>query len=112
MNGKLTLGENIGDLGGLAIAYAAMEKDLAAKGRPAPIDGFTPEQRFFLAWAQLWRNLITPQAAKSLAARDPHPPGEWRVNGPLSNMPEFKAAWGCKDGDAMVRPDSLRARIW
>lgn len=112
VNGKLTLGENIGDLGGLAIAYAAMEKDLAAKGRPAPIDGFTPEQRFFLAWAQLWRNLITPQAAKSLLARDPHPPGEWRVNGPLSNMPEFKAAWGCKDGDTMVRPDSLRARIW
>ena len=112
VNGKLTLGENIGDLGGLAIAYAAMEKELAAKGRPGLIDGFTPEQRFFLGWAQIWRNLITPQAAKSLAARDVHSPGEWRVNGPLSNMPEFRAAWGCKDGDTMVRPDSLRARIW
>ena len=112
VNGKLTLGENIGDLGGLAIAYAAMEKELASKGRPGLVDGFTPEQRFFLGWAQLWRNLITPQAARALVSRDVHAPGEWRANGPLSNMPEFRAAWGCKDGDPMVRPDSLRARIW
>jgi putative endopeptidase len=112
VNGKLTLGENIGDLGGLNIAYIAMEKSLKAKGRPAKIDGFTPEQRFFLGWAQVWRTLTRDEALKAQVNRDPHSPGKWRVNGPLSNMPEFKAAWGCKEGDLMVRPDSLRARIW
>ncbi len=112
VNGKLTLGENIGDLGGLKIAYLAMEKALAKKGRPAKIDGFTPEQRFFLGWAQAWRTLQRDEAAKSQVNRDPHAPAKWRVNGPLSNMPEFAQAWGCKDGDAMVRPEALRARIW
>ena len=112
VNGKLTLGENIGDLGGLKIAYLAMEKALAKKGRPAKIDGFTPEQRFFLGWAQAWRTLQRDEAAKSQVNRDPHAPAKWRVNGPLSNMPEFAKAWGCKDGDAMVRPEPLRARIW
>jgi putative endopeptidase len=64
VNGKLTLGENAADIGGLAVAYAALEKSLAGKPRPAPIDGFTPEQRFFLAWAQIWRQNITPQAQR------------------------------------------------
>jgi putative endopeptidase len=112
VNGKLTLGENIGDLGGLKIAYLALEKSLKEHGRPANIDGFTPEQRFFLGWAQVWRTLQSDAGAKAQVATDPHAPAKWRVNGPLSNMPEFKAAWGCKDGEAMVRPDSLRARIW
>ncbi|HEX7020145.1 MAG TPA: M13 family metallopeptidase [Gemmatimonadaceae bacterium] len=112
VNGKLTLGENLGDLGGLKIAYTAMEKALAKNGRPGLIDGFTPEQRFFLGWAQVWRTLQRDQAAKSQVHTDPHSPAKWRVNGPLSNMPEFKAAWGCKDGDAMVRADALRAHIW
>jgi putative endopeptidase len=112
VNGKLTLGENIGDLGGLKIAYLALEKSLKEHGRPANIDGFTPEQRFFLGWAQAWRTLQSDAGAKAQVNTDPHAPAKWRVNGPLSNMPEFKAAWGCKDGDAMVRPDSLRARIW
>ena len=112
VNGRLTLGENIADLGGLTIAYRAMEKALAKDGRPGPIDGFTPEQRFFLAWAQVWRELQRPEAARTQVNTDPHAPGVWRVNGPLSNMPEFRAAWGCKEGDSMVRPDSLRARIW
>ncbi len=112
VNGKLTLGENLGDLGGLKIAYLAMEKALAKKGRPAKIDGFTPEQRFFLGWAQAWRTLQRDEAAKSQVNRDPHAPAKWRVNGPLSNMPEFAQAWGCRDGDAMVRPEALRARIW
>jgi putative endopeptidase len=112
VNGKLTLGENIGDLGGLKIAYIAMEKSMAAKGRQPNIDGFTPEQRYFLGWAQAWRTLQRDAAAKSQVNTNPHSPAKWRVNGPFSNMPEFKAAWGCKDGDAMVRPDSLRARIW
>ena len=112
VNGSLTLGENLGDFGGLNIAYAALEKALAEKGRPGLIDGFTPEQRFFLGWAQIWRQNIRPEAARVRINTDPHSPGRWRVNGPLSNMPQFAAAFGCKPGDPMVRPDSLRPVIW
>ena len=111
VNGELTLGENIADFGGLTVAYAAMEKAIG-KGPHPTIDGFTPEQRFFLAWAQVWRELDRPQYARMLVNADVHAPAKWRVNGPLSNMPEFKAAWGCKDSDPMVRPDSLRPKIW
>ncbi|MGA9836832.1 MAG: M13 family metallopeptidase [Gemmatimonadaceae bacterium] len=111
VNGQLTLGENIADFGGLTVAYAAMEKALGNGPRPK-IDGFTPEQRFFLAWAQVWREIDRPAYARLLVNADVHAPAKWRVNGPLSNMPEFKAAWGCKDGDPMVRPDSLRPKIW
>jgi putative endopeptidase len=112
VNGRLTLGENIGDLGGLKIAYIAMEKSMKANGRQPSIDGFTPEQRYFLGWAQAWRALQRDEAVKSQVNTNPHAPAKWRVNGPFSNMPEFKAAWGCKEGDAMVRPEALRARIW
>ena len=112
VNGKLTLGENIADLGGLKVAYIAMERALAKNGRPGPIDGFTPEQRFFLGWAQVWRTLQRDESTKTQVASDEHSPAIWRVNGPLSNMDEFKAAWGCKEGDKMVRPAALRARIW
>ena len=112
VNGKLTLGENIGDLGGLKIAYVAMQKAMKEKGRQPNIDGFTPEQRFFLGWAQVWRALQRDEAAKAQINTNPHSPAKWRVNGPLSNMPEFKAAFGCKDGDPMVRPEASRARIW
>ena len=112
VNGKLTLGENLADLGGLSVAYAALEKALAQKGRPGPIDGFTPEQRFFLAWAQIWRSNIRPEQARVLINVDPHSPARWRTNGPLSNMPEFAAAFGCKPGDPMVRDQSVRPVIW
>ena len=112
VNGRLTLGENIGDLGGLKIAYLALEKSMAEHGRQPDIDGFTPEQRFFLGWAQVWRTLQRDASAKLLVHTDPHAPSKWRVNGPLSNMPEFAKAWGCKDGEAMVRPESKRAVIW
>jgi putative endopeptidase len=112
VNGKLTLGENLADLGGLSISYAALEKALAEKGRPPNIDGFTPEQRFFLAFAQIWRSNTTPEAARLRINTDPHSPGEWRTNGPMSNMPEFAAAFGCKPGDPMVRPDAVRPVIW
>lgn len=112
VNGKLTLGENLADLGGLSISYAALEKALAEKGRPANIDGFTPEQRFFLAWAQIWRANTTPEAVRLRINTDPHAPGEWRTNGPLSNMPQFAAAFGCKPGDPMVRDPSVRPVIW
>jgi len=111
VNGKLTLGENIADFGGLTVSYAAMEKALGSAPR-TKIDGFTPEQRFFLGWAQVWRQVYRPQSLRTQVNSNEHAPSMWRVNGPLSNMPEFKAAWGCKDGDAMVRPAALRARIW
>ena len=111
VNGRLTLGENIADLGGLAIAYAAMEKALEGKPRPL-IQGFTPEQRFFLAYAQVWRSKFRDEEARRRVAIDPHAPARWRVDGPLSNLSEFAKAFGCRAGDAMVRPDSLQARIW
>jgi putative endopeptidase len=111
VQGKLTLGENIGDFGGLTVAYAAMKRALAAHPQPV-IDGFTPEQRFFLGWAQVWRELDRPEFLRYLVSSNPHPPSKWRVNGPLSNMPEFKAAWSCKDGDPMVRAAALQPRIW
>jgi len=111
VNGKLTLGENIADLGGVAVAYQALERALAGKPRSL-IDGLTPEQRFFLSYAQVWRAKFRPEAIRLRIATDPHSPARWRVNGPLSNLPEFAKAFGCKAGDPMVRPDSLRARIW
>ena len=111
VNGDLTLGENIADMGGLSVAYAALQKALAGKPRTA-IDGFTPEQRFFLAWAQIWRQNITEQAQRQRIITDSHAPGRWRTNGPLSNMPEFAQAFGCRDGDAMVRGAAARASIW
>src|SRR5438309_2471562 len=112
VNGRLTLGENIADLGGLKIAYAAFQQSLSGKPRPAPIDGFTPEQRFFLAWAQIWRAKATDQYLRNQVVVDPHAPANWRGMGPLSNLVEFQQAFGCKTGDAMVRADSLRATIW
>ena len=112
VNGRLTLGENIADLGGLKISYLALERLLASKGRPPAIDGFTPEQRFFLGFAQMWRAVVRPEYARTSVNTDPHAPWMWRVNGPLSNMPEFARAWGCKPGDPMVRAADKRAEIW
>jgi putative endopeptidase len=112
VNGKLTLGENIADLGGLTIAYAAYEKSMAGKPRPAKINGFTPEQRFFLSWAQVWRTTMRPEQQRLLVNVDPHAPAKWRVNGPLSNMPEFAKAFSCQPGDPMVRSVDVRAQIW
>ncbi|HVH67573.1 MAG TPA: M13 family metallopeptidase [Gemmatimonadales bacterium] len=112
VNGKLTLGENIADLGGLKIAYAAFQRSLAGKPRPPEIDGLTPEQRFFLAWAQIWRAKQTDQYLRNQVVTDPHAPARWRVMGPLSNLAEFAKAFGCKEGDGMVRADSVKATIW
>src|ERR1051325_3160451 len=75
-------------------------------------DGFTPEQRFFLAWAQIWRGKATDQCLRNQVVVDPHAPAQWRGMGPLSNLKEFAEAWGCKAGDPMVRSDSLKATIW
>jgi putative endopeptidase len=111
VNGRLTLGENIADLGGLTISYWAMER--AMKDKPKDkIDGFTPEQLFFLGYAQGWRSKNRPEAERLRVLSDPHSPNRYRVNGPLSNFPEFAKAWGCKAGSGMVRDDSIRAEIW
>ena len=111
LNGRLTLGENIADLSGLAIAHHALEKALAGTsgGR---IDGFTPEQRFFLSYSQVWREAVRPASMRTQVQTDPHSPGMWRINGPLSNLQEFARAFGCKEGDAMVRPAEKRAQLW
>jgi putative endopeptidase len=108
-NGKLVLGESIGDLGGLSIAYGAYEKSIEGK-RPKDIDGFTPEQRFFLGWAQVWGANQRAEAARLQTNTDPHPLAKFRANGPLSNMEAFAKAFGCKKGDPMVREQSCK--IW
>ncbi|MBA3440900.1 MAG: M13 family metallopeptidase [Pyrinomonadaceae bacterium] len=112
MTGKLVLGESIADLGGLTVAYDAFQKSMEAKPRPANIDGFTPEQRFFLGWAQVWATAYTPQAARLQALNGPHPISRFRANGPLSNMSAFAPAFGCKEGDPMVRTAKDRCQIW
>jgi putative endopeptidase len=104
--GKLTLGENIGDFSGLTVAHHAFMKSLEGKPRPANIDGFTPEQRFFLGWAQVWASKYTPEAERLQVAGNPHSLPRWRVNGPLSNMPEFAKAFGCKAPAKMVRTNA------
>jgi putative endopeptidase len=109
-NGKLVLGESIADLGGLTIAYAAYEKSLVRKPRPPDKDGFTPEQRFFLGWAQVWGANERIEFARLMANTNPHPLPRFRGNGPLSNMAEFAKAFGCKKGEAMVREQACK--IW
>ncbi|MFL5402313.1 MAG: M13 family metallopeptidase [Gemmatimonadales bacterium] len=112
VNGKLTLGENIADLGGLLISYGAYRRSLQGKPEPKPIDGLTGNQRFFLAWAQIWRAKTRPEFTRLLVNVDPHAPPEFRTIGPLSNIPAFAQAFNCKPGDPMVRPESERAQIW
>lgn len=110
-NGKLVEGESIADLGGLVIAYKAFEKYM--EGRPrVKIGGFTPEQLFFLGYAESWEQNIRPELERLRVETDPHPIARFRVNGPLSNMPAFAHAWHCKPGDPMVRPPKLRCKIW
>jgi putative endopeptidase len=111
LQGKLVVGESVADLGGLTLAYKAFQK--AQAGKPGkPIDGFTPEQRFFLGWAQVWASTIRPEEARRRVITDPHPLSRFRVNGPLSNMPAFAEAFQCKAGDAMVRSPEKRCQIW
>ncbi len=111
VNGQLTLGENIADLGGLTISYYAYKMSLNGK-KSEVIDGFTGEQRFFIAWAQGWKTLMRPQALKQLIATNPHSPGNFRAIGPLSNMPEFYEAFSIQPGDAMYRKEGVRVNIW
>ena len=111
-NGKLVLGESIGDLGGAKIAYLAYQKSLQGKPRPADIDGFTPEQQFFIAWGQFRGDEIRPEAARLMVQSDPHPIAKYRVIGPLSNLQQFQQAWKCKADAPMVRPEGKRCDVW
>jgi endothelin-converting enzyme/putative endopeptidase len=111
-NGKLVLGESIGDLAGVKLAYYAYMKSLEGKPRPADFDGFTPEQQFFISWGQSRGDAIRAETQRQMVLTDPHPIGKWRVNGPLSNLSEFQKAFHCKAGDAMVRPPEKKCEIW
>ncbi|MBN8703760.1 MAG: M13 family metallopeptidase [Bacteroidetes bacterium] len=112
VNGMLTLGENIADLGGLTLSYYALKKSFEGKPAPERIDGFTAEQRFFLSWAQAWRNSMRDEALRNMIVTNPHSPAQYRVNGPLANMKEFYDAFGVKEGDKLFKPETARAIIW
>lgn len=111
VNGKLTLGENIADLGGLAVAYDAMKAATAGQ-EDALLDGFTRDQRFFLNWATVWRRSFTPEELKVRLATDPHAPARFRALGPPSNLPAFQEAFGCAEDAPMVRTGDERIHIW
>ncbi len=111
VNGKLTLGENLADLGGLSIAYEAFKNTKQGQSNDK-IDGFTPDQRFFLNWSQVWRNNILPETAAQRIVTDNHSPGVYRSNGPLTNMDAFYKAFDVKPGDKMYKAPELRTRIW
>jgi predicted metalloendopeptidase len=114
VNGELTQGENIADIGGVKIAYAALQKALAKhpEDRNKKIDGYTPEQRFFLAFAGIWRSKIREEEQKLRLNTDPHSPGHFRVIGPLSDLPEFAKAFNVPDDAPMVRAADKRVNIW
>jgi len=112
VNGQLTNGENVADLGGLRLALSAFRESSAQASAGDEIDGFTPLQRFFLAWAQVWRATITAEAAALRLTTDPHAPHTFRVNGPLANMEAFHEAFGVKEGDGMWRAPEERVDIW
>jgi putative endopeptidase len=111
VNGKLTMGENIGDLGGLSMAYTAYK--LSLNGKPAPvIDGLTGDQRFFLAWAQVWKTKYREQALVNQIKADPHSPAMYRINGPLRNLDAWYGAYDVKEGDKLYLPPAERVSIW
>jgi putative endopeptidase len=112
VNGKLTLGENLADLGGINLAYEAF-KTFTKQGKSnQKIDGFTPDQRFFLSWAQVWRVNMRDEALMQRVMSDPHSPGIFRCNGPITHMPEFYSAFGVKEGDKMWKKEQDRTKIW
>jgi putative endopeptidase len=111
-NGKLVVGEAMGDLGGLKLAYYAWKRSLRGKPEPPAIDGFTPDQRFFLAFARVWASVDRPESMRLRLNTDPHPLPKFRANGTLQNMPEFQKAFHCQVGDPMVRPPDKQCRLW
>ena len=112
IKGDMTLGENIADLGGVTLSFEALKMHLG-ENTPTPIDGFTWQQRFFLGWANVWKNSITDEELKNRLVTDYHSPGKYRVMGPLSNVPAFEEAFGgsCKN-NTMIKPDSTKIKIW
>ncbi|MEO9869144.1 M13 family metallopeptidase [Ekhidna sp.] len=112
VQGKLTLGENIGDLGGLNAAYDALQIYLKENGDPGLIDGFTPEQRLFISWATIWRTKYRDETLRTQVLTDPHSPGMFRAIGPLTNMETFYAAFDIKEGDELWRSEDERVKIW
>jgi putative endopeptidase len=112
VNGGLTLGENIADNGGLALAYAAFKKTPQGMDTTVSIDGLSPDQRFFRGFAQAWKFKIRPEGLRTGIMVDPHSPVQFRINGPLSNLEAFYQTYDLKPGDQMYRPDSLRVKIW
>ena len=114
INGRQNLGENIGDLGGLSIAYAAYRRYVDEKqgGKAPVIDGFTGDQRFFMSWAQVWRSLVTESEERRRLLSDPHSPGEFRVNGIVRNVDAWYEAFDVKPGDDLYLPPEARVRIW
>jgi putative endopeptidase len=111
VNGSLTLGENLADLGGVTIAYDAFKKTQQGMNNEK-IDGYTPDQRFFMSWAQVWRSNIRDEEAATRLVTDPHSPGVHRCNGPLSNFTPFYTAFGVKEGNKMYKPEAQRAKVW
>jgi len=112
INGKFTSGENIGDLGGLLGAYDGLQKFFAENGRPNNIDGFSPEQRFFMSWATVWRTKSRDEALRNQIQTDPHSPGRYRATQPLLNIDAFYEAFHIKEGDDMYMAPENRVRIW
>ncbi|TDU43665.1 putative endopeptidase [Gelidibacter sediminis] len=112
INGKFTLGENIGDLGGILGAYDGLQLHFEKHGRPDKIDGFTPEQRFFMSWATVWRTLTREDALRTQIKTDPHSPGIYRATQPLKNVDAFYEAFDIKEGDPMYLAPEKRVRIW
>jgi endothelin-converting enzyme/putative endopeptidase len=111
-NGKLVLGESIGDLAGVKIAYLAFQKSLQGKPPAPTIDGFNPDQQFFIAWGQFRGDETRPETQRLMVQGDPHPVAKYRVIGPLSNFPPFAQTFSCKAGSAMVRPADQRCVVW
>ncbi|MFZ3265281.1 MAG: M13-type metalloendopeptidase, partial [Terriglobales bacterium] len=109
VNGKLTLGENTADNGGLKLAYMAL-MSIIGNTPVKPVDGYTPAQRYFLAYGQVWCQNVTVQQARKSALTDPHSPGRWRVNGAVRNSAAFEQAFGCKAGQPMVSENACR--VW
>ena len=112
VNGELTLGENIADIGGLLISFDALQEILREADSRRMISGFSPEQRFFLAWARVWQRNVRPEMLVLQAKSDVHPPAMFRVNGPLSNLDSFYQAFGVKPGHRLYRPENERVNIW
>lgn len=112
VQGQFTLGENIGDLGGIVMAYEGLKRFYENNEKPRLIDGLTPEQRFFISWGTIWRIKFRDEFLRTQVLTDPHAPGMYRANAPLTNFEPFYEAFGVKEGDQMYRPDSARVKIW